>query len=466
MRHHAQVNAFTNKNIARLSLPNFLQTIIVRARIVQLATSTPMLPHGLLLAFVVQWQDLEHALSSSHQHENPSKVIDSALDPAKPSYSTTRPTLFRERHGWCPYSERVWLTLEHFNVHYDTVKIDNTGPGSRPSYFSGQTPQMRWADGKTQGESMDLVREIYKTYGAADEGGDESKLVWEKSEMFRRIFPSKSRPSSRAAFLFGWNGEPLWKTEFERVLSQTDELLGDNGPFFCRASFSPADICWAPFLERYAAQLPCLHDDLNPRDPVRYPNLNKWFEAMETTIPAYACRVKGNASSWRKVLTMAGYGNNGVPPVVSERMNDLKILEGRPQTEKERVRDQALWDEYRSSRPYLARTPSAEAGSVLVKNRNAIVMDTLKQCTRSNSNSKSILTDEKQLDEAMRALSTILVYGADEDGMYDELNIASKEAYNVDGVLDLAAFLDERMCVPRDMGAMSADAIKRVATAK
>lgn len=311
---------------------------------------------------------------------------------------------------------------------------------------------------------MDIVREIYKTYGAAHDGGDVSNLAWEKSQMFRRIFPSNSRPSSRAAFLFGWNGEPLWKSEFERVLSQTDELLGDDGPFFCGTSFSLADISWAPFLERYAAQLPCLYEGLNPRDPQRYPNLSKWFDAMETTIPAYACRVKGNSSSWRKVLTMAGYGNNGVPPVVSERMSDLAIQEGRPQTAKERIRDQALWDEYRSCRPYLAQTPSAEAGSVLVKNHKAIVVDTLKQCARGNSNLRStILTDEKQLDEAMRALSTILIFGAEEDGKYDELTLASKEAYNVVGVLELAAFLNQRMCVPRDMGAMSADALKRVA---
>ena len=29
----------------------------------------------------------------------------------------------------------------------DTVRIDNTG-GGRPSYYSGSTPKMRWADGR------------------------------------------------------------------------------------------------------------------------------------------------------------------------------------------------------------------------------------------------------------------------------------------------------------------------------
>eukprot|EP00984_Skeletonema_dohrnii_P025458 scaffold14620_cov66-Skeletonema_dohrnii-CCMP3373.AAC.2 len=198
---------------------------------------------NLLLAFAAQWQDLEHLMPP----QGGDKVIDSALDPAKPNYSKDKPTLYRERHGWCPYSERSWLALEHLNVPYDTIRIDNTGPGRKPSYFSGQTPQMRWPEGNTQGESMDLVLEVNERFG-----GDlyPSADVTATADKFRKIFPSKSRPSSRAAFLFGWSGEPLWKSEFERVLSETDELLGStDGPFFCGESFTAADIAWAPFLE-------------------------------------------------------------------------------------------------------------------------------------------------------------------------------------------------------------------------
>ena len=420
-----------------------------------------------IFAFVAQWQDLDNSLQSSTQHESP-VIIDSALDPSEPTYSDVRPTLFRERHGWCPYSERAWLALESTNVPHDTVRIDNTGPGRRPPYFTGgQTPQVRWPDGRTQGESMDLVEEVDRRYGGGgnlypDPIKDD---VINKARMFQTIFPSKSRPSSRAAFLFGWSGEPLQRSEFESVLSQTDDLLrssSKDGPFFCGESFTAADISWVPFLERYAAQLPCLYEGLDPRDGAStgYPHLHKWFEAMETTVPAYACRVRGNPSSWRKVLTMAGYGNAGVPPAVVERMDDIRMEESRPQTEEGRARDQALWDEYRSGRPYLANTPSSEAGRVLMNNREAIVKDTLKRGTALEGT--GIPLEEGGLDEAMRALSTILLYGAEGDGHYEELGAASKEARDVKGVYAVAKFLDERMCVPRDMGAMSADAIKRL----
>lgn len=414
-----------------------------------------------LLAFAA-WQDLEKSLTSSRQHDSPI-VIDSALDPSKPNYSSERPTLFRERHGWCPYSERVWLALEASDASYDTIRIDNTGPGRKPPYFAGQTPQMRWPDGGTQGESMDLVREVDKRYGGGTLYPEsiESEVI-NKIRAFGNTFPSNARPSSRAAFLFGWSGEPLWKSDFESVLSTTDELLAttSDGPFFCGASFTAADVAWAPFLERYSAQLPCLHEGLDPRDASKYPHLHRWYEAMEAEVPAYACRVRGNPSSWRKVLTMAGYGNAGVPPAVVERMGDLGAEESRPQTEEERVRDQALWDEYRSTRPHLADTPSAEAGRVLLSNREAIVKDTLKRADALEGTGLPL--DEQGLDDAMRALASMLIYGSEDDGHYDELGVAFKEAADVKGVFAMAKFLDERMCVPRDMGAMSAGAIKRL----
>lgn len=251
---------------------------------------------------------------------------------------------------------------------------------------------------------MDLVRAIDERYCQGDNKLYPDAIknqVINTVRQFSKIFPSKSRPSSRAAFLFGWSGEPLWKSEFESVLLKTDELLAttsSSGPFFC-GQFTAADVAWAPFLERYAAQLPCLHEGLDPRDADRFPNLHAWYNAMETQVPAYACRVRGNPSSWRKVLMMAGYGNAGVPPAVVDRMGELGAREGLPQTKCERARDQKLWDEYVSTRPYLAKTATAEAGRVLMSNRRAIVADTLKRTDVLQNT--GVPLDEEGLDAAM-----------------------------------------------------------------
>jgi hypothetical protein len=49
----------------------------------------------------LSWSDLESQFGSAYEAPLPIS-IDSVLQPEKPSFSTERPTLFRERHGWCP----------------------------------------------------------------------------------------------------------------------------------------------------------------------------------------------------------------------------------------------------------------------------------------------------------------------------------------------------------------------------
>ena len=210
----------------------------------------------------------------------PPHLIDSALAPDKPALDGTL-TLFRERHGWCPYSERVWLGLECKNVQYQTVLIDNTG-GARPSWFGSTTPRIRWADGTDQGESIDILKALDERYPSEPPLFDEHSAALIGA--FKDIFPRMTRPSSRAAFLFRSSGQPVARRDFESTLEKTDALLGEcGGPFFAGESPTAPDVCWAPFLERYAAQLPLLHDGLRPRDATRYPNLSSWYDSMEST---------------------------------------------------------------------------------------------------------------------------------------------------------------------------------------
>jgi glutathione S-transferase len=205
------------------------------------------------------WGKLEELLPSASR-PRPAH-LDSVLDRSTPTFSSWAPTLFRERHGWCPYSERVWLALELKGIAYDTVTIDNTG-GGRPSYFAGSTPQMRWADGRTQGESNDLVKALDAAFPDTPplwppDGIPSSDVSFMISE-WKRTMPS-ARPSSRAAFLFDYDGDPLPRTTFDKALARADELLGTHaaGPFFCGAVVSAADVAWAPFLERCAAAWGC-----------------------------------------------------------------------------------------------------------------------------------------------------------------------------------------------------------------
>lgn len=59
-------------------------------------------------ALVPPWSALRDRLPSAAAAEP--LVRDAALDASEPS-SAGVPILFRERNGWCPYSERVWLAV-------------------------------------------------------------------------------------------------------------------------------------------------------------------------------------------------------------------------------------------------------------------------------------------------------------------------------------------------------------------
>ena len=409
------------------------------------------------------WNEVEKALGASFKTEQPISV-DSVLTPAKPPFydNPDCPILFRERHGWCPYSERVFLALEMANVEYYTIRIDNTG-GPRPSYYAGQTPQMKWPDtSRVQGESLDLVEEVDARYCDGSLRSKDSDVKHVISQ-FRSIFP-RARPSSRAAFLFQNNGDPLWKSTFETTLEGTDELLGktsSEGPFFLGSEVTAADIAWAPFLERYRYQLPCLHQGLDPADGGKYPHLAKWYKAMEDSIPAYACRVKGDASSWRKVLSMAGFGNSFVPPNVQGNMDERVSIE--EQRAVEIVSDssyQDLWNQYVSTRPHLAPTPYAEVASILCRNHKAIIGDTLKRAPTWKE--RGLPQSEADIDSTLRALAWVLLtkggLGSSEESSSNPRDVVGGEM--VDGVAAFASFLDERMCVPRDMGEICAATIK------
>jgi hypothetical protein len=140
---------------------------------------------------------------------------------------------------------------------------------------------------------------------------------------------------------------------------------------------------------------------------------------------------------------MAGFGNSGIPPMIERNIQDIAQYDGTAS-----IIDQNLWDLYRAQRPYLASTPQAEAGATIIRNRDAILGDALK---RAADWGQGLPETESEIDYAMRYLCRELIQGNQET------------QFSPPVVKIMASFLDDRMCVPRDMGAMSAAAIKHIA---
>ena len=115
-----------------------------------------------------------------------------------------------------------------------------------------------------------------------------------------------------------------------------------------------------------------------------------------------------------------------------------------------RTEDLTLWQEYSASRPFLASSPAAQAALIITKNRQAIIQDISKRAELPT-------TESAVLEEALQFLVHLLLKNR---GVED---VNKKASIVRDTVVALTAFLDERMCVPRDMGAMSAACIKKLA---
>ena len=411
-------------------------------------------------------------------------LIPSVPQPAGPSAGgggTDLPVTFcREKNGWCLDSARLWLALEIKGIPYTERRV-----------IASDAPQLLFSDGRVQRDSIAALQELDSCYPATaplwpPQGVAESAVVEMVSAYADAVPSDVSRASSRAAFLFcrdeGFIYDTLPRETFISFLDTAEELLGrQEGPYFCGGALSAADVAWAPLLERYAAQLPSLHPGLQPRGgstsgggkggggkggggkggggSSSWPRLTRWYNAMDTHA-AYVCRVKGDAASWRKVLSTspwwpAGWPERGDPEERGDPRGGELALNEREACEAfgNAPVSAELWSEYAASRPHVAPSPAAEAAAALVRNAQAVCRDA-EACYALPTG-----TDTASYDAALRCVVTRLLI---ESGA--ELEEASAEELGQDAVVAaLAAHLDHRVCVPRDVGAPAAEAIRRLA---
>ena len=72
-------------------------------------------------------------------------------------------------------------------------------------------------------------------------------------------------------------------------------------------------------------------------------------------------------------------------------------------------KSQNLWDQYASTRPYLASTPYAEVASILCRNRHAIIGDTLKRASTAPWNDRGLPQTESDIDSTLLAMAGLLL---------------------------------------------------------
>lgn len=234
-------------------------------------------------------------------------------------------------------------------------------------------------------------------------------------------------------------------------------MLGEyeTGPFISGAAVSAADIYWAPFLERLCAHIPLVYSSKLKARGGRYDALTEWYEAMETLVPAYSCRVKGRMATWKRVLVEEHPEIEIASEIVEASLSmDADLPSPRDGFDAARV-----WASYAEARPHVAPSPAEEAAAQIVRRRAALIPTVADACGLSSDASDAALV------EVCAALLKI-AGRANEGGGTDEVDSVASDAGCGRAELSEAAcsavtFLNAGgLAVPRDLGVLPAEALR------
>jgi len=200
-----------------------------------------------------------------------------------------RVTLYRDSASWCPYCQKVWMTLEEKRIPYKIEKINMRCYGDKPASFlrmqpSGSIP-VAIIDGVTYNQSNDIM------YALEEKFPDSNPLVPTAADvrmraqsllrLERQIFSSwmywlTSRDSPDGRLREGFISTLI---EVENALTAT------SGGFFLGEQVSIVDAMFAPFLERMCASLLYFKGfqiRVANGEKTNFPAVNRWFDSMET----------------------------------------------------------------------------------------------------------------------------------------------------------------------------------------
>lgn len=369
--------------------------------------------------------------------------------------------LYRDKECICAACESVWLALEVKNVEYVTVLVDGRN-------HDGQfmLPHITWHDDhddvtinakSTTSDPVQLLEQIQKRYpdtppqfypplsSAVD--ASRCNILRLPGVMPRN---SDSNLQSLAPYLFRSDGTLVQPSSHAVSLEEVEEMQEEYylGDFLCGKSITAADLIWAPYLERYAVQLPIVYENrarLNPRNRNLYGEVDNWYKVMEEEVAAYSCRVMGDARHWRRCLEVATSVHNERVVGEEERVSLPNVPDERGWWMKTKKNNKAgeIWSEYCSNnRPWLAPTPGGEVALFLIRNRENIMdaaVVALDDCFDSNT-----------ADESLREVIQVLL---EWDVYFDQSSEEETAQPLSEGGLRMALFVAEEMIqVPRDLG--------------
>ena len=198
-------------------------------------------------------------------------------------------TLYRDRHSWCPYCQKIWLWLEYKRIPYRVKKINMFCYGQKETWFldkvrSGKLPAIEFK-GEIVTESDEIIAFLENEFGALGSFITSSHLK-KTRELEREIFRAWCNWLCRESFNFIDNR--FRKKRFKESISKFDEILGESESGFIDPAESTSselvpgigDLIFIPYMERMNASL-SYYKGFNLRSNYRY--IDKWLTLFEGT---------------------------------------------------------------------------------------------------------------------------------------------------------------------------------------
>jgi glutathione S-transferase len=328
--------------------------------------------------------------------------------------SDVRVTLYRDRHAWCPYCQKVWLWLEEKRIPYRIEKVTMFCYGTKEIWYkqkvpSGMLPAVL-LDDRLITESDDILIALEQTFGGLSFGMNDPKVV-PLRQLERLLFrawctwlcsPSRTAQDDRRK-----------RDQLLNAIAKVESALSSTSGAYFLEEFGTIDIIFTPYLERMNASF-YYYKGYSIR--AENPRLANWFNAMESR-PTY----RGTQSDFHTHAhdlppQMGGCNENGEPQMLlnKARVNNGPWL-GLPDV---------MYPEPETSRQ--------EALHRVLKHRANIM--------RANP------ADNSLIDEALRCALTHLIQG--------EVCVPPT------GSDTALRYLRDRICVPRDMSIYAAKRLR------
>ncbi len=228
----------------------------------------------------LSWQELENLTDFHIDTVNGKTNPQATLRLFNRAESDVRVTLYRDRHAWCPYCQKIWLWLEEKQIPYRIEKVTMFCYGEKESWYkrkvpSGMLPALE-LDGHIITESDDILIALERKFGVLDRGMTDPQLL-PLRQLERLLFRAwcnwLCRPSNST------REEQHSRAKFTSVVIMVEEALAITPSDYFLAEFSTADVIFTPYVERMNASL-YYYKGYSLRE--ENPRLGAWFNAIES----------------------------------------------------------------------------------------------------------------------------------------------------------------------------------------